>query len=275
MDKYHYKLIWIRLSISFLGAFYININGHIDLVPKALVSPMFYVAFTVSFAICYLLLYLIDFANNFLDEKYPWQQNRSVRMVMQIVLGIICPALAHLMLICLFFMVSGRINMLEDFFKHDYLTVVIFITTLNILPPGKWLNNNKKGNNNAPAGRMVIKYNGASLSLNVSIDILYIYKENRKVKIVTVSGKTYTDTITISHIIGKYASSGLCQTNPGVIINLHMLKGYVTGARSKTLQLLFKTEYHTLISTAKEEHLRVTREYLNSFKTQLKKTLAG
>ncbi len=154
-------------------------------------------------------------------------------------------------------------------------TVLIFIAFVNVIyqvPISLFVT--------IPAAKQVaeileIKHNGVDVVLNVSTDILYIYKDQKNVKIKIISGHEYSKKDSISNIVQTYANTSLCQVNQSAIVNLEMIKGVNTGTRSKTLDLLFKPQFIELISSSELDKLYVTRKFMQDFKDQRKKYMAG
>ncbi len=241
---------------------------------------MFYLAFVISFAVCYLILFIIHCANLRLDRKFPWRPKWLNRLFRQITDGILLPALVDLVLISLYYVITGKADKIGEYIYYEYRRVVHFICAINLIYIiianiiRIYVSALEQKQLSKP-GNFLIRHNGAELMLNIETDIISINKEGRNIKVLTIAGHEYTKRDTISHIMEQYSGTALCQVNPSAIVNLNMLKGKLPGTRSKTLKVLFKPEFLPVLTQAQIEKLTVTREYTTSFKNEMKKILAG
>lgn len=267
MKTHRYLLLWLRIIICFVSGIYININPRWDLVSKAIVTPRFYFALIASFGICYLMLYIIHVNNKFLNRHYPWQHNAYLRTLLQLIGGVAVPIIVDWILVYLYLFALGIQDRMPVYFMYYILTVILFVLGINVVYLIVDLILNVPDRNIfRKQYELEIKHNGADLVLNIQSDILYIYKDVKNIKVMTISGHEYTKKDTIRNIIKTYPNSSLCQINQSTIVNLEMLKGQQNGTRSKTIDLLFKPQYHDVIIKSKFEKLYVTREFIISFR---------
>ncbi len=275
MKSHHIRLLWLQLIICFVAAFDINIDGHWYLLERAFVSPMFYVAFCVSFMICFLLLYLMHRINLRLEIDFPWSKKWKMRLFRQVTDGIIFPAVIDLILIVNYFLITGKSDQLSAHLNYEYRRVVHFIIGINLVYILVEYLRSVKSKKYSDMISLPIKHNGADLILNAASDVLFVLKDGRNIRVVTISGNSYTKKDTINGFKNSFEAIGFCKVNPSAVINLQMLKGYATGIRSKTLEPLFRPQFKEKISKSDLEKIRVTREYLTSFKKEMKKYMAG
>ena len=263
MKTHRYRLVGLRLVISFLGAFHININGHWDLIPKAVVTPMFYIAFLVSFGVSYLMLYLIHKGNSVLNRKYPWKRNIFIRTILQLTICVVLPGMVDMLFISLHFVISKPGFQFMDFVKYDFLTVVLFIVFVNViyLIPEFFIKPNSE--------ILSINYNGIHVKLNVTTDVLFFYKDRKLIKVHTLSGKEYSIKGTISEFKKKYEVFHYCQINPSAIANLNVVQGHTPGTARDTLEVLFLIEYESHLKNLNPKMLRVTKDHIETFKSML------
>lgn len=118
---------------------------------------------------------------------------------------------------------------------------------------------------NLPDHTFSITYRNKKYALNVPHDILYFYRKDKQVRIVTLSNADYPIPGTLGQIINRYEHVGFCQINPSVIINYKIIDGYKDGKRRNTLQLELKSVYIQQGTGLTAEQLKVTKDHITTF----------
>lgn len=275
MEEVHYETRLMRIIASFIVAIFITLRDRWHEIGIAIVTPQFYVAFAVTFGVAYALLYVVDRINGALEIKYPSNKRILLRLTMQTLYCYLIPVVLDLAVMFLYSKIVKTDFKL--FLQRDFQFALLFLAIINgyyirisLIKP-KLRTTVDKGSSKI----LYIKHNGVDINLDSEKDILFVQKDGRNIMVHTISGSAYSKKHTISAFKKEFHDAGFCQVNPSAIINLHMLKGYATGSRSKTLEPLFKPQFQEKISASDLEKLRVTREYLTNFKNEIKKSLAG
>lgn len=266
-----------RIVISISAAFFIVINGRWSQVHEMFVSPSFYVAVFVSFIICYILMYFIHFISNRLDRRWSWDKKPFRRIILQILGGVVPPVLFDVLFAIAFIITTGRDFMTSGFIERDLGVIFSFIILVNGFYPlyfflSKYLLSDtvtEEHANQIADESFVVDYNGNHISFNPEVDILYLYREGRLIKIKSPTGQIYSICDTIMGVLDRLPPNCFCQINRGVIVNMSFIKGYSLCKRS-TIQARFKTEYHNIIKERDDERYRVTGEHIEEFKNLFK-----
>lgn len=262
-----------RIVISISAAFFIVINGRWSQVHEMFVSPSFYVAVFISFFICYILMYFIHFISHRLDRRWSWDKKPFRRIILQILGGVVPPVLFDVLFAVAFIITTGRDFMTSGFIERDLGVILSFIILVNGFYPlyfflSKYLLSDHSIENDCDqqsCDLFTVDYNGNHVNLNPVSDILFLYRENKLVKVQTISGSIYSIQTSIAQIIEHLPTDTFCQINRSVIVNLAMLKGY-SAINRKSLRARFKTEYHPIIKDRDDNRYRVTMDHIEKFK---------
>lgn len=253
-----------------MAAFHININGHWDIIPIAIKTPLFYVAFLFSVVTCYLLLWIIRKLNKVLEEKFPWELSASKRLILQLSLTFMLPALVDLCVLFVYFAATGRLASFKLYINYDFPTVLLFILAADI---GYLLSSiyQYAKDKSDRSEYLIIRYNGEYIKLQVRKDILFFIRDKKLVKVFTTNGGIIPFKDSLSNLIKSYGDKGLCQINPSVIINISLLHGYKVGTNRDTLIPSFKPAYAELVKQTDQMKIRVTKEYKVKFREMIDK----
>jgi|GEM_PF-5222844 len=271
MGSHHYSKPIIRFAGAMIASLYINLQHRWHLIETALVTRRFYIAVIVSFLLAYLLAYLAEFITNRLDQTHPVYKRKFLRVVYQLLLGVILLLILDMMLMIIYFSAFGQMFPVIDFMIRDFPIIFLFLMLLNYyylrISPTRF--EAETIQESAVEHALEINYNGTFIRLNPSSDILYLQRQGKLVRVITVAGKEYPIPDKIANLSKQFQFT-LCQINRSTIVNPRVLKGYLSGVRRDTLQILFKVEYDDLIKNLKQEHFRVTKEHILDFKQSLK-----
>ncbi len=270
MQTHHYSTQIIRISTSLIVSIFMTLHGRWHEIGRALITPTFYFSVFISFWIAYLLMYFVHSANTLLDRKHSINNHLVRRVVLQIGVGILAPALLDVLLMYFYFKVLGR-----DIFKTTYLLVdfpivlilLLFLNVFYLMISSFGVR--KKTSQNVQDEVLVIDYNGIHVKLNLTTDILFFYRDRKLIKVHTTSGKEYSLKDTIGNLNERYCGDNFCQVNPSAIVNIYAVKGYTAGTTRDTLQMLFKAEYQSLLRSGDLKLLRVTKDHIEKFKYKL------
>lgn len=291
METVNYGNRKLRLTSAFIASIYIVFHGiPIDLV-KAFSSPGFYLAAAVSFAISLLLVNMVHIITIWLDRKCNWRERPFERGGLQLIFGVVAPALLDLLLISIYFGILDQSIADNGFLLIDYPLIVCFIIFLNlyylihylVISEGqrfKVANYPNIGGSNlqrqeeekghsATGATYSIHYNGQHVFFNVANDILFFHREGKRVQAMTVNGNIYPINDSISNLEHRFSDDGLCRINRSTIINYKLVKGYIAGTRRDTAQLIIKPVYLPFIDNPQSGIFQVTKDFLNSFRTGL------
>lgn len=277
-DDHYLKPIW-RVLIAVVATFIILFLGQPLHFKTAFSSPFFYLAFTVSFLVTMLLMYIVHSVTLWLDRRTPWRKAPVRRTTLQLLLGVLLPTAADIVLMTIYYTATGR-DMIKRGFYLDLIFVGLFILGFNMLYFGLYawhLLTHKEAELNTVQelletmaesdlfAELEVKYDGGIVRLDVRDEVLYFFRENRKVMAMTVSGRSYVIQDTLSALVTSFAPVDFCQINPSVVVNLATLYGYRQGPRRETLQVVFHKDFQAAIGSERDEKYRVTKEHIDHF----------
>ena len=128
LDRFLFRFISVLVA-----SLYVSELGSIHSIFERLLTKEFYYEFGVTLIIGLTVSELIYRINDLLSRKYPLHDHTAMRILLQIVFGLIIPAVAVFLMAALYFGVNG-INI----FKTDYLVfvfplVIVLLILLNLL----------------------------------------------------------------------------------------------------------------------------------------------
>lgn len=128
LDRFLFRLIAVLVA-----SLYVSELGSIHSIFERLLTKAFYYEFGVTLIIGLTVSELIYRINDLLSRKYPLHDHTAMRILLQIVFGLVIPAIAVFLMAAFYFGVNG-INI----FKTDYLVfvfplVIILLILLNLL----------------------------------------------------------------------------------------------------------------------------------------------
>ncbi|OJX54855.1 MAG: hypothetical protein BGO88_02990 [Flavobacterium sp. 38-13] len=287
MESVSYNNRRLRLLSAAIASIYIVFHGiPVDLV-RAFSSPAFYVAVAVSFTISLLLVNTVHTVTVWLDKRCPWRLRPFERGGLQLIFGVVVPALIDLLLVSVYFGFLGESVMENGFLLIDFPVIICLIIFLNLyylihyllLTEGKPLEDRAKGyplfslakgdDKGTLPTSLNIHYNGQHLFFNVENDIMFFYREGKRVKCTTFHGNRYPVNASISDLEERFTGTRLCRISRSTIINYKMVKGYNAGTKRNTAELIIRPDYQPYIKDWQSHEFVVTKEFLKQFKEGL------
>ncbi len=175
-----------RLTLVLLVSVFVSTYGGYSM-QDAFSDPWFYLEFSATFVIAFLLIEWIHFVTCRLDRAYDWEQNGGVRLILQVALGIMIPAVTEIFFAALWFRMIGTDIRRTTFIQFAFPLIVLLIAIFNLyyLTHYLYLKWQRKAGkpedgeeNGVPAGEIPVFYGGNMRYLPVT-DILYAYREGR------------------------------------------------------------------------------------------------
>lgn len=266
----------VRVVSAFIASIYIVFHGiPVDLI-KAFSSPGFYIAAAVSFAVSLLLVTVVHHSTLWLDKRCPWRERPFERAALQLIFGIVVPALVDLLLISVYFEALDESMVENGFLLIDFPVIVCLIIFFNlyylihylILTEAVPVNESVELQEIHDAS-LAIHYNGQHVYFQVANDILFFHRQGKLVKGMTIHGNKYPINESISSLEKRYSSDGFVRINRATIVNYKMVNGYIAGSKRDTVHVIIKPEYATIAKDPDKEIYLVTKEFLNPFKAGL------
>lgn len=184
--EFRYNDRLFRLTLVLLVSFFVSVYGGHSIL-DAFSDPAFYREFAATFVFTALLTEWINFVTCRLDRAYDWEQKGGTRLILQVALGIIIPAVTEIFLAALWFRMIGTDIRRTTFIQFAFPLIVLLITIFNLYYFThylylKWqrkaVGQEDEEENNAPAGEIPVYYGGNMQYLPV-IDILYAYRDGK------------------------------------------------------------------------------------------------
>lgn len=132
MTPLNYRDIWIRIFLSFFAAHFIVVYGDTEQLTKIVRNLDYYNALIASFAIAFLVFYYLWLVTNYLDYHLDWYEKTGKRILAQIGLGIIPPAVIAAGLAAVYFKMYGYTIAETEYFSADFPVIVLLILIANL-----------------------------------------------------------------------------------------------------------------------------------------------
>ncbi len=255
--------------MSLLASAYILVHGHkFDVVLRAFTMPTFYLALLISFPITLLLVFLIHRVTIWLDESHDWRSNFMSRLLWQFVFAVITPSTIDLGLISIHSTIMGENFSESPFLLVDFPIIVSFILLLNMYYVIKYLllTDNRREDSNTKQSPFVIDYGRHYATLNPENEIICFYRSGHLIKVVTFDQEFETRGYSINDIETLFSGRGFIRINRSAVVNMKFVKGYSTGSKRDTLNILFNANVPDNLD---DEIFIVTDKHLDEFKNHL------
>lgn len=272
-----YRNLKFRLTAMFVGALFISLRGHFSKIFTALLTPGFYLAFSMSFFISYLMVHCVHLATKWLDNRFGWWEYVFVRIIMQSVFALGLPLLVDLFLISMYFDMKGQNIMTNGFLTIDFPFVVFFMLLLNLCYVIFYLINiirnllsllkrqmpeyARERPHEKTEQAVEIMHNGVSIYYNLQ-EVLCFYASDKRTRVLTADRKNYAFNEPLMAIEKRYSEEGFMRINKGVLLNMSIIKNYVKGPSRDTLTIQVKQKYEGIIRSLSDGQLNVTKEYI-------------
>jgi len=128
--KYHDHLM--RFVLAVIGAHVMVLYNDPQDFYEAVFTASYIRGFIASLIISYIIVYYIQGATIMLDKKYDWQADTLLRIIFQLVFGILVPAFVVFLLVA-FFMWIYNINVFKtSYLRQDYPLAILMLLVLNL-----------------------------------------------------------------------------------------------------------------------------------------------
>ncbi|WP_333887363.1 LytTR family DNA-binding domain-containing protein [Sphingobacterium siyangense] len=132
MTRLNYRDIWIRIFLSFFAAHFIVVYGDTEQLTKIVRNLDYYNALIASFTIAFLVFYYLWLVTNYLDYHLDWYEKTAKRILAQIGLGVIPPAVIAAGLAAVYFKMYGYTISETEYFSADFPVIVLLILIANL-----------------------------------------------------------------------------------------------------------------------------------------------
>lgn len=278
--KYHPR--WVRVAVAVAASLFILFYGRpLDLV-RSFGSMQFYPVFIVSSLVSFAMVEITHQFTIWLDRRDPWSYQWQERAILQFTLGVQVPLIFDVFLFSVYFAYYGIDITQNGFFSKDFPLIASFMLLLNAYYTVRFyfaygtkskdeiliLENNAVDIAGVDSSDLMrIENNGILVNLNLTTDVLYFFRDKKNVKVKTSKDNGYPVPYSLAQIVGCYAELGFCQINRGTIINLKIVKGYISGKKRDTLELLVKGNFDPYLANF-GDRLVVTKDNIDDFKRQ-------
>jgi hypothetical protein len=270
LSNVQYRNSRFRVVISLLASVYILLHGHtLDVIVQSFTMPAFYLAILISFPITLLLVYLIHRVTIWLDKEHDWREDYKERLWWQFLFGFLFPSLVDLGLISFHSMIMGIDFSESPFLLYDYPMIVSFILLLNMYYVIRYLflTDSRKTNSKEKTEKLVIDYKGVYVEIIPESELICLYRSDHLIKYVTID-REYEARESISDLELCLSSRGFLRINRSTIINTVFVKGYTSGQKRDTLNVIIQSGID--ISNIDPNVFIVTDKFLDSFKSRFK-----
>lgn len=269
------KSNWLRIVISVLASLFIVLHGRWFQIHEMVVSPSFYFALLTSAAMTYLLLYLVYIGDNFLNKHFPWYGGFMIRLVLQILVGLVLPALIDLLFAKMYLNTLGQDLVDSGFLDFDFPVIAFFLLVVNGYyyqqrPKGAITDRNQLPNDDCVS--LTIKHNGTILNLNVNEDILCLIKEGKYITVLTMNGNEYQLNDTLNALQDRFQHTNLYRINRSAFINTETMHGYRIGDKPRTIEIILKPQFNDYIELSRRGYLVVTGDHVRTIREYFKAT---
>lgn len=277
--KSSYNDFWIRITGSLLASEIIDALGRDESIFRRLTTISFYTDLLGGFVISLILWEIIRYVVKWLDKKFDWFEQPVQRIALQLMLGIILPALLSFVFTAVFM----RFAYSQDIFETDWLftefyTVIIIIVFINLIYFTWWLYNRSQAVQNLPASgktseiavlsntEMEIKPEqlttipvtkaGKNLLLSQT-DIAYIFIDGSYTFIKTHAEESFVTTYTLDELAKKLTPVSFFRVNRQVIISRQSCAAYENIENGKIqVSLLPENKFPVVVSQKRARDFR-------------------
>ncbi len=180
-----YKDLFPRLLITLIGAHYIVSFGEPESFFELLLMWDYQRSLLYNWAIAFLVVTLIRSITLKLDEKFDWQQNPIVRILLQSVFGICFLSMIAFLLAAVYFAVHD-LNILEtEYISYDFPMVILMLMLINFYyfvyyVAVTWAKSKNAKHVTTTYKKVIIVQQGAKNIPIIVDDIAYFYRSNEE-----------------------------------------------------------------------------------------------
>jgi len=129
---YRYHDLWFRLVVALFAAHFVVVFGEKESTFQLMLTWDYYRSVLFSFVIAFLLVSLAYLVTCRLDRYYDWKQLTIQRIGLQLLLGLILPAVTAFLLAFLYFRLY-HIRILDtDYVQYVFPVVILMLLMLNM-----------------------------------------------------------------------------------------------------------------------------------------------
>lgn len=119
---------------------------------------------------------------------------------------------------------------------------------------------------------LIIKHDGLFAHFNIRKEVLYFYKEGRKIILFSKRGKDYIFSDgAIDELANQLKDFDFYKTKRSALINFNAIRGYSTTPQRDTFKLILKKKFEAIIPEKNQEHFLISRRVLSRFKNRFGK----
>jgi len=266
---------FVPVICGLIASVYLLFHGRPVNILEAATSPGFYIAFAVSASVALLLVYVVHTTDRYLNKKYDWRTATFERAMLQVLLGVITPALIDLVLLYVYFNILGQNIIDNGFLLIDYPIIICFILILNLYyliyyfftsETESTFLFNYEGHDyinveikDTTEKNYIVNQNGKEILLD-HYDIFCFYRNAKHVILFTMHKEEYAIKEPLSTVTRQLSGGNFQQINRSIVLNLDTVKGYNIGKKRHTLELVFKEKYTGLVEHMGTYQFVVTKE---------------
>lgn len=127
-----YNDLYFRFIAALLAAHFIVAFGDKETLFQLLLDKYYYMALGSSFVIALVLVTIVNLITRKLDKHYDWKQYPVERTGLQLLAGLVFPAVVALLLAALYFKLNGLDIFKTLYFQIDFPVIVGMILLFNI-----------------------------------------------------------------------------------------------------------------------------------------------
>lgn len=287
MGTVDYRNRKLRLAFALFAAVHMVLFGRPSDIYATLTSADFYLAVGISFLTTWILIEYVHFIAIKLDGRYGWRTAYLQRSLWQLLLGLLLPAVLDLLLISVYFDFLGEDIFTNGYFHIDFPVVCLMLFILNLYYVIHYLimtdkrmvqkeidkvladmegkqNESKLIQHQREVDRILRFITGYNESPPLITDILFIYRDDKRVIIVDNSGEELPGTSTLINLEELLRGSDFVRINRSIILNLTTTEEYVKGEKRNTLEFTFSEQYADIFRNKGLERFTVTKEYMST-----------
>ncbi len=210
-------------------------------------DPSFYGEFAATFIFTALLIEWINFVTCRLDQAYDWEEKGGIRLVLQVGLGIVVPAVTEIFFAALWFRMIGTDIARTTFIHFAFPLIVLLITTFNLyyFTHYLYLKWHKKAGKRevgetygSPTGGIPVYYGGSTQYLPVT-DILYAYRDGKYNYVKTNrQGESYVISLPLEKLEETMDSRLFFRLNRQIIAHRVCCRGHMPAGYGKLSVIL-------------------------------------
>jgi hypothetical protein len=128
----HYKDTWVKIVGSLLMAHFIRAIGSNESILEMLVQSAYYVEVFSGAFVALLTWEMVSRVTNWLDKEYDWIENSTSRAILQVICGVMLPAVLIFFLIYLQFKYIIRYDIFQtQWLLYEYPISILCVITIN------------------------------------------------------------------------------------------------------------------------------------------------